>query len=75
MCIRDRLKSQCYDSSNNISVASNNNIGIANANPSHLFSVNGETFFGANVTVNGTLKDNSNRTLQVYYANGDIAWG
>ena len=62
-------------SSNNISVASNNNIGIANTNPDHLFSVNGKAYFGANVVVNGTLIDDSNRSLKVYYANGDIAWG
>ena len=62
-------------SSNNISVASNNNVGVANSNPAHLFSVNGETYFGANVHVNGTLIDDSNRSLKVYYANGDIAWG
>ena len=60
---------------NNISVASNNNIGIANTNPDHLFSVNGKAFFGANVVVNGTLIDDSNRSLKVYYANGDVAWG
>ena len=62
-------------SSNNISVASNNNIGIANTNPDHLFSVNGKAYFGAIVVVNGTLIDDSNRSLKVYYANGDIAWG
>ena len=62
-------------SSNNISVASNNNIGIANTNPDHLFSVNGKAYFGANVVVNGTLIDDSNRSLKVYYANGDVAWG
>ena len=62
-------------SSNNITIASNNNIGIANTNPAHVFSVNGNTFFGANVTVNDTLLDGSNRAFKVYYANGDIAWG
>ena len=62
-------------SSNNISVASNNNIGVANSNPAHLFSVNGETYFGANVHINGTMVDDSNRALKVYYANGDVAWG
>ena len=62
-------------SSNNITIASNNNVGIANTNPAHVFSVNGNTFFGANVTVNDTLLDGSNRAFKVYYANGDIAWG
>jgi hypothetical protein len=62
-------------SSNNITIASNNNIGIANTNPAHVFSVNGNTFFGANVTVNNTLLDGSNRALKIYYANGDVAWG
>ena len=62
-------------SSNNITIASNNNVGIANTNPAHVFSVNGNTFFGANVTVKDTLLDGSNRAFKVYYANGDIAWG
>ena len=62
-------------SSNNITIASNNNIGIANTNPAHVFSVNGNTYFGANVTVNDTLLDGDNRAFKVYYANGDVAWG
>jgi hypothetical protein len=62
-------------SSNNITIASNNNIGIANTNPAHVFSVNGNTYFGANVTVNNTLLDGDNRAFKVYYANGDVAWG
>lgn len=62
-------------SSNNITIAANNNIGINNTSPSHLLSVNGNSFFQANVTVNNTLLDGSNRSLKVYYANGDVAWG
>ena len=62
-------------SSNNITIAANNNIGIANANPAHVFSVNGNTYFGANVTINNTLLDGDNRAFKVYYANGDVAWG
>jgi hypothetical protein len=62
-------------SSNNITIASNNNIGIGNTNPAHVFSVNGNTYFGANVTVNDTLLDGDNRAFKVYYANGDVAWG
>ena len=73
----DLLQIHSYNigSSNNITIASNNNIGIANTNPAHVFSVNGNTFFGANVTVNNTLLDGSNRALKIYYANGDVAWG
>jgi len=59
----------------NITIAANNNVGIANANPAHIFSVNGNSFFNANVTVGDTLLDGSNRAFKVYYANGDIAWG
>ena len=62
-------------SSNNITIAANNNIGINNTNPTHVFSVNGNTYFGANVTVNNTLLDGDNRAFKVYYANGDVAWG
>ena len=62
-------------SSNNITIAANNNIGIANTNPAHVFSVNGNSYFGANVTVNDTLLDGDNRAFKVYYANGDVAWG
>ena len=62
-------------SSNNITIAANNNVGIANANPAHVFSVNGNTYFGANVTINNTLLDGDNRAFKVYYANGDVAWG
>ena len=62
-------------SSNNITIAANNNIGINNTNPTHVFSVNGNTYFGANVTVNNTLLDGDNRAFKVYYANGDTAWG
>lgn len=62
-------------SSNNVTVAANNNVGIGNTSPAHLFSVNGKTFFGANVQVGATLLDNQNRALKVYYANGDLAWG
>ena len=46
-----------------------------NTNPAHVFSVNGNTFFGANVTINNTLLDGDNRAFKVYYANGDVAWG
>lgn len=59
----------------NITIASNNNVGIANANPAHAFSVNGNAYFGANVTVNNTLLDGDNRAFKVYYSNGDVAWG
>ena len=59
----------------NITIAANNNVGIANANPAHAFSVNGNSFFGANVTINNTLLDGDNRAFKVYYANGDVAWG
>jgi len=59
----------------NITIAANNNVGIANANPAHAFSVNGNAYFSANVTVNNTLLDGDNRALKIYYANGDVAWG
>ena len=59
----------------NITIAANNNVGIANANPAHAFSVNGNAYFGANVTVNNTLLDGDNRAFKVYYSNGDVAWG
>ena len=62
-------------SSNNISVASNNNVGVGNSNPAHSFSVNGNTFLQQNTVINDTLLDANNRSLKVYYANGDIAWG
>lgn len=59
----------------NITIAANNNVGINNANPTHLFSVNGNSYFSGNVTVNDTLLDGDNRAFKVYYANGDVAWG
>ena len=59
----------------NITIASNNNVGIANANPAHAFSVNGNAYFSANVTINNTLLDGDDRAFKVYYANGDVAWG
>tara|TARA_B100001113_G_C20999994_1_gene574484 strand:+ start:122 stop:820 length:699 start_codon:yes stop_codon:yes gene_type:complete len=59
----------------NITIAANNNVGIGNASPAHTFSVNGNSFFQANVTVNNTLLDGDNRAFKVYYANGDVAWG
>lgn len=59
----------------NITIAANNNVGIGNASPTHAFSVNGNSFFQANVTVNNTLLDGDNRAFKVYYANGDVAWG
>ena len=59
----------------NITIAANNNVGIANANPAHAFSVNGNAYFGANVTINNTLLDGDDRAFKVYYANGDVAWG
>ena len=70
-----QIHSYAIGSSNNITIASNNNIGISNTNPAHVFSVNGNAYFGANVTVNDTLLDGDNRALKVYYANGDVAWG
>ena len=70
-----QIHSYAIGSSNNITVASNNNIGIANTNPAHVFSVNGNSYFGANVTVNNTLLDGDNRAFKVYYSNGDVAWG
>lgn len=62
-------------SSNNITIAANNNIGIANVNPAHILSVNGNTYIQANVTINDTLLDGSDRAFKVYYANGSVAWG
>ena len=59
----------------NITIAANNNVGIANANPAHAFSVNGNAYFSANVTINNTLLDGDDRAFKVYYANGDVAWG
>ena len=70
-----QIMSYGIGSLNNITIAANNNIGIANANPAHVFSVNGNAYFSANVTVNNTLLDGDNRAFKVYYANGDVAWG
>lgn len=70
-----QIMSYGIGSSNNITIAANNNIGIANANPAHVLSVNGNAYFSANVTINDTLLDGSDRAFKVYYANGDVAWG
>lgn len=70
-----QIMSYGVGSSNNITIAANNNIGIGNTNPAHVLSVNGNAYFSANVTVNDTLLDGSDRAFKVYYANGDVAWG
>ena len=70
-----QIYSYAIGSSNNITIAANNNIGIGNTNPAHLFSVDGDAYFGANVKIEGTLLDGDDRAFKVYYANGDIAWG
>jgi len=70
-----QIMSYGIGSSNNITIAANNNIGIGNTNPAHVLSVNGNAYFSANVTVNDTLLDGSDRAFKVYYANGDVAWG
>ena len=70
-----QIMSYGIGTSGNITIAANNNVGIANANPAHAFSVNGNAYFGANVTVNNTLLDGDNRAFKVYYSNGDVAWG
>jgi hypothetical protein len=62
-------------SANNITIASNNNVGIGNTTPGHDLSIQGDLYVSGNTFLQSTLQDSSGRSLAIYYANGDIAWG